>query len=263
MIERNNFKQYLEKEVKELEELRAKVQASLENAPDGKLHVKQKKNKNTEFYLFKDKKRIYIPQNEKELITGLAQKEYDDSALEIIDKRLFYGEKMMNQYATSLDAIYENLADAKKELIETAIPQREEFIREWYRKYPGNQNSIPINTGIYAERGEEVRSKSEKIIADKFLKFDVPYIYEPKFMLGNKIICADFFLLNVRLLKTYAYEHFGLMGDPVYSERVCEKISLYESNGFMPGENFLFTMESQSHPLDTRLIDNMIIKYLK
>ena len=62
--------------------------------------------------------------------------------------------------------------------------------------------------------------------------------------------------------KQYYYEHFGMMDNPDYAERAIRRIELYESNGIFPGDQLLCSWETKAHPLDMKLVDAMIKKYL-
>ena len=90
---------------------------------------------------------------------------------------------------------------------------------------------------IYSERGERVRSKSEKIIADKLYRNGIPYKYEkPLVLKGLGKIHPDFEILNKRTRKEYFLEHLGKMDDIGYVKKnmrrinpryhtICEKIT--------------------------------------
>ena len=81
---------------------------------------------------------------------------------------------------------------------------------------------------IKTKRGEYVRSKSEKILADLFYENGIPYQYEPAFRLINgKLVYPDFVLLNVRERKTFYWEHYGLASDETYSTKNIDKLCLY------------------------------------
>ena len=116
---------------------------------------------------------------------------------------------------------------------------------------------------IYTERGERVRSKSEKILADKFYLKGIPYRYEcPLKLSGMGMVYPDFTLLNVKTRQEYYWEHFGLMGDPEYCEKAVRKIAAYEKNGIFPGVNLIFTFEAGKASLDMKQIDRLIEQYL-
>ena len=55
---------------------------------------------------------------------------------------------------------------------------------------------------IFTERGEQVRSKSEKIIADSLYRNGIPYRYEhPVYLRGMGVVHPDFICLHVKKRK--------------------------------------------------------------
>ena len=65
---------------------------------------------------------------------------------------------------------------------------------------------------IYTERGERVRSKSEKILADYFYSHNIPYKYEhPLYLTGFGIVYPDFTVLSQRTRHEMYWEHNGRM----------------------------------------------------
>ena len=115
---------------------------------------------------------------------------------------------------------------------------------------------------ILTNRGERVRSKSEKIIADKLLNEGIPYRYECPIRLGNTILYPDFTALNKRTRKEFYLEHLGMMDDPNYCNDTISRIELYEKHGLFPGESLLLTFETKNRPLDSRVLDIIVRKYL-
>lgn len=55
----------------------------------------------------------------------------------------------------------------------------------------------------------------------------------------------------------------GKMDDESYREYALERILLYEKNGYFPGQELILTHETLKNPLNSRLIDKIIEKYLK
>ena len=108
-----------------------------------------------------------------------------------------------------------------------------------------------------------VRSKSEKILADLFYKKGIPYIYEPMLNLKNgHYIFPDFALLNLRKKKTIYWEHFGVISDSEYAAKSIRKLDEYERQGLISGDNLIFSTESTDNPLNTRLVEAKIDKFL-
>ena len=95
-------------------------------------------------------------------------------------------------------------------------------------------------------------------------KYEVPYHYEaPLDLKFHGIIHPDFTVLNVRLRKEYRWEHLGKMDDEGYCEYALNRILLYEMHGFFPGKELIFTHETLKKPINSKLIDEIILKYLK
>lgn len=72
----------------------------------------------------------------------------------------------------------------------------------------------------------------------------------------------DFLCLNVRTRQEFYWEHFGMMDDEDYKDNVVGKLNLYAGNGFLPGRNLIFSMESVEESLDTRVVEKMIKEFL-
>jgi hypothetical protein len=139
-----------------------------------------------------------------------------------------------------------------------------DYAAEWLRQNSMEEIRIEEpDTEIYTEKGEMVRSKSEKILADKFNLLGIPYIYEkPLYLEGYGYVHPDFTLLNVRKKKEYYLEHFGMMDNPEYTVKTVQKLETYEKNGIFPGEKLLLTYETGSHPLNMKTVENLIQKFL-
>ena len=120
-----------------------------------------------------------------------------------------------------------------------------------------------IRDRILTEKGEAVRSKSEKIIADKLYMKGIPYVYEqPLYLKGYGYVVPDFKVLNIRTRKEYYLEHFGMMDDSEYLRKVLRKIETFQKNNIFPGDNLLMTFETSDSPLNTRILEELVKKYL-
>ena len=65
---------------------------------------------------------------------------------------------------------------------------------------------------ILTAKGERVRSKSEKILADYFYSRKIPYHYEkPLHLRGYGIVYPDFTLLSRKTRREVYWEHEGLV----------------------------------------------------
>ena len=211
-----------------------------------------------------DRNGTYIPKKNIKLITGLAQKGYDKKVIKAAVQEI----KAIDAYLDlcpkeKLEDLYENTKEVRRKLI---IPIREsdEMFRKRWESIEYCGNSFEFNSsGYLTGKGEQVRSKSEIIIADMLAKEDVPYRYEyPLYLEGADTIYPDFMVLNVRLRKELYWEHFGIMDDAEYAEKAVRKIAKYYMNGFYPGENLILTYETRATPLNVLQIKEIIKHYL-
>ena len=127
---------------------------------------------------------------------------------------------------------------------------------------------------LFTDNNEQVRSKSEVIIANALKAAGVPYRYEfpllvdknPEADDDDTDFCQlhpDFYCLNLRTRQEFAWEHFGMMDDPEYAARATEKLGLYAENGFFPGKNLIITMETSAKPVSSKFLKSVIQTYLK
>lgn len=135
----------------------------------------------------------------------------------------------------------------------------EEYVKRWLAvDYPrmGFEENAPE---FITERGERVRSKSEKIIADKLNSLGIPYRYEyPLLLAGNIIRRPDFMILKMPERKEVYLEHLGMMDKTEYIEDTVYKWNLYEKNGLYLGDTLFFTHETSKNPLNTRVLDELL-----
>ena len=91
----------------------------------------------------------------------------------------------------------------------------------------------------------------------------IPYVYEqPLYLKGYGYVVPDFKILNIRTRKEYYLEHFGMMDDSEYLRKVLRKIETFQKNNIFPGDNLLMTFETSDSPLNTRILEELVKKYL-
>lgn len=130
-------------------------------------------------------------------------------------------------------------------------------------EYPRMGFDEEDSTDFFTSKGERVRSKSEIVIADALARKGIPYRYEyPLVLSDGGAVRPDFYCLNKRTRKEKVWEHLGMMSDYDYSNKNVKKIDKYEMNGYFPGDNLIVTMETDKCFLNTRLVDQIIDKYL-
>lgn len=220
-----------------------------------------KRKNGYQYYLLKpDNKRKYLKKSEYEMVQKVLQLGYDEEVLKALRDKKHILERFLAKYKPdSLETMYTGLSDGRKAMIKTIRPTDEEFIEEWYKSFIVDENSYPKETSYRTDRGESVRSKSEKIIADILYKYRIPYVYEPKFKLNNgKYLFPDFALLDLKARKTIYWEHFGLASDGEYASKAMTKLGVYENEGFVIGRDLLFSVESSETPLNIKVIERKV-----
>ena len=241
------------------------LEKRLESSPEGTLRIATKPSG----YQFYQKVESYNPgdyltKKNNSLITQLAQKDYDKRLLATLQKQL----KIIERFLASYDPraaieVYEQLSEPRKQLVTPVYPSDEEFVRQWlsvpYKKL-GFRNEDPE---YYTENNERVRSKSEIIIANTLKSNNIPYRYEfPVYEEGVLIAAPDFNCLNVRTRKEYYWEHLGMMGDAGYVNNNIRKIEKYALAKDFDESRLILTFETDKHPLNTKIIDAKIRRYL-
>ncbi len=243
----------------------SKTKQELAHAPTGVIRLATSRGY-PQFYLSDttSEKGRYLSANDMPLITKMCQRDYNKKILiklNELQKKEERGERF--NLENELDNVYLSFRIGKRALITPIIPTLDDFIINWYKKYTNSMNPIPISAPIITERGETVRSKSEKIIADKLYKLGIPYVYEAAYKLSNTTKYPDFLVLNKNTRKTYLWEHFGMADREDYSESNLAKLADYEKNGLLIGEDVICSFETNDTPISNSALEKKILTYLQ
>ena len=255
-------------EQERLKRIEEKVIDELENAPEGALRISKSNNRIQYYHFIKgcnQKNGKYMNKSDGELIYKLAQKSYNEKVLLLVKRRLKQINKLVEEYQDDeIEMIYKKeTSDRRRLILPVEIPW-EERLNQWMAeeyKYKQFNESDPI---IFTEKGERVRSKTEKIIADYLFHENISYKYEKELKLkGYGVVYPDFTFLSKKTGEEIYWEHEGRMDDPIYVESAIKKITTYERNGIYPGERLILTFETRRTILNTSDIDRIVKKYLK
>ncbi|MCR5255210.1 MAG: hypothetical protein K6D96_04690 [Acetatifactor sp.] len=262
-----NYKEKLEEQLQQLNELiktSNKNVAKYRDLPDGHIHVS--KSHGYAQYYFVDKEqgsRKYMGSDGEKLVRKYIQRDYENAMnrkLKTLRMRL---QRFICTYdIADLTGMYEHLSEGRRRYVEPLIEPGEQLIEKWMEDNMGQKNPFPKDGIFKTYRGEMVRSKSEKIIADTLEKMKVPYQYEPMLELGYSTVYPDFAVLNKRTGQTLYWEHLGMVTDPEYAVKNLCKIQNYEINGYLLGKNLIITMESADAPINVKLIEQKINEFL-
>ena len=246
------------------------TEKNLEKAPAGTLIIRKRQGRTEYFHRLPDtpelkERRVYISKENIELARALAQKEYDIKLLKLLKLRIAAIERLTSKYPEqTIFDVYEMLDPEKQKLVTPIILPDEQYAEEWMRVSYAGKAFKPDDTGsFYTEKGERVRSKSEVIIANALFHAGIPYRYECPLKLGGKTLYPDFRILKLSTRTEIIFEHFGMLDDPEYLDVFLKKLDFYAFNGLLPGRGLVYTQESSSHPLDTRVLQVIIDTYLR
>lgn len=258
----------LEKRLAEVDSLLRETEKRLKgykNLEEGTLRVTE--SHGCPQYHFRKKgsnKEQYIPTYEKDKIALLAQRDYDEKIYKLLQDMQKRLEKFIRGFDDgAIEHVYDRMCSGRKKFVNPIVPTTQMRIEKWLEEHKGGVNTYGEATEFKTLRGEFVRSKSEKILADYFFTNQIPYQYEPRFELDdyrNKY--PDFVLYNVRNEKTIYWEHLGKVDDPAYVIRNMSKIMDYEKSGLLLGDNLIITLETRERPLNTELVENTVRKFL-
>lgn len=251
--------QKLEETSEWLAELKAKLEENLQEAPEGALQSKICRGVQ-QFYVKKDGIRKYLRKSDWDLAKHIAQRDYHKKLLSQVCSNLAYLDTFLRKFdVDKLYDIYDELSTARQKLVEPFLMSDKQYIAEWEQIIYEGKDFEEGSQEIYTEQGERVRSKSEKIIADKLFLQNIPYHYErPIYLKGFGMVYPDFCCLDIRRRKEIIWEHFGMMGDSEYSRKALRKIDQYTQNRYYQGDNIIYTFESLDNPMNTKVVDKLI-----
>ena len=254
----------LKEKQEELFSWKAQIEMSLAEAPKGKLY-RSASNGYEQYYIREPDhngriRKKYVRKNERKRLAKIWQRDYDCKILSMIKKRIQCIDQFLEQFSVSCpEEVYEKLPLEQKKAVSPFVLTDEMYIKEWKSVIFEGMDMASNPQEIFTERGEQVRSKSEKIIADSLYRNGIPYRYEhPVYLRGMGVVHPDFICLHVKKRKEILWEHMGLMGDPEYCRRALKKEELYIKNGYRSGIDIIYTRESSGYTISTKVIDQII-----
>ncbi len=199
-------------------------------------------------------------------IREMALVEYRRKLKPILEAEIRYLRHIL-EMETKLNEVYNKLYEGKRILIEPDIlPVSEKMKRFEQEEYEGLSFDENDRTEYYTNRGERVRSKSEKIIADELNRQGIPYKYEKplKLLVDGKIkeFYPDFTTMNITTGEIKFLEHFGMMDNSNYFKNTLSKLDIYEKNNLLIGRDVILLHESSYRPLNTKVITDYINEFL-
>ncbi len=218
------LKKLLLKEQKELEMICSKVEKELKSVPEGNLRISKDKNKVRYYHCVEDNEGTYI---------------------------------------SKIDSELPKLHTQRQLLVTPIEPIWEKELARWYDSEYHGKEFYEGTAEIVTEKGERVRSKSEKILADYFYRNNILYQYEkPLYLKGYGTIYPDFTFLSKKTRKEIYWEHEGMMDKPEYAKSAVKKIESYQRNGIHLGERLILTFETELTVLNSQIVEELVERYL-
>lgn len=256
----------LERRKAVIEKLLDKLCSRVKSAPGGSIRIVRRQGC-FQYYLKNgagNSQGKYLPRKEDKLAARLAQKDYDLKLISALESQLKAIDRFLKDYdPNKATDVYEKLTEPRKQLVKPEFLSDAEFIEQW-QSVPYDHMGFDENAPeYYTARGERVRSKSEILIADALFRHNIPYRYEyPVYQNGLCIGVPDFNCLNVRQREAYYWEHNGMMGKEEYINRTVNKLEKYAFAEDFDERKLIMTFETEQHPLNTRVIEEKIRRYL-
>ncbi|MCQ2982060.1 MAG: hypothetical protein MJ178_04845 [Treponemataceae bacterium] len=260
----------LQNELNNLNKLNAEIAQRLSrNTTAGRLRISYVKSRPQCFVVTKltGRNGRYLRKTEHALKSQLAQKDYDRKMLALTCQwkqavkgalMLFPSEYLTDVYVTS---------PYRRQLVTDKVLTDAEFATDWVNRNQQTLGFKPYEKRYLTDRGDYVRSKSEKIIADLLFARCIPYRYESAVRIPEThrrrahILYPDFVILDVARRKEVIVEHFGLADHSDYADRMVQKLTDYTAAGYVPGDSLLTIVETNKEPLDVDVVKAMLQRF--
>jgi len=260
------WREELESRLQADQDLQKQLARLTANVPEGMLEIHHQ-GAQVQYLLNLSGTRKYISKTQMDTIKKLAEKSYHQKLKRQVDEEITVLSRFLKDYHPEKQReLFEAMSKDRQKLLNPLVLPNGQYLEQWRNTHEEamktHHNDFPVRESLKTLNGEFVRSKSEKMLADAFLHYGVPYYYEAPLKLAGRVIFPDFCLLNVRTRKEYYWEHFGLMDQAEYAEHFQDKVLWYERNGIWPGERLLMSFETVNLPIDVNTVESVIRKYL-
>ncbi len=275
LLSPSTFLTQIESRIAELEEVLKIKQFAVKKNPSGLVRIVRQKNY-LQFYKRSsptDAQGTYIPRSQEKLARALIQNDYDKKTIPAIEAEIKELMDFLKAYKEKCsDTVYKKLASTRREIVTPLTLDDEAYAAAWLKVEYRHKKFAEDAPQLFTDNNEQVRSKSEVIIANALKAAGVPYRYEFPLVVDRNVADAntdfcqlhpDFYCLNLRTRQEFAWEHFGMMDDADYAASATEKLQLYAENGFFPGKNLIITMETSAKPVSSKFLKSVIQTYLK
>lgn len=225
------------------------IKSQLKKLPPGKL-ICSHSGKYSKWFQSNGHIKTYIPKGNRELAEKLAIKKYLSLQLEDLEN-----EKCATQFYLRHSFLHGKAAQLLtkeseyKNLLSSYFSPLSEELSNWANE-PYEHNPLYPEQLIHnSASGCVVRSKSESMIDMALYVRKIPFRYECILTLGETVFYPDFTIRHPKTGEVYYWEHFGLMDNLNYSQKVYNKLQHYAVYGIIPSIQLITTYETKERPL--------------
>jgi hypothetical protein len=222
--------------------------AAYSHMPKGNLYIKNRTGRRAEYYIYTEadgvKRQQYIPVAERADI------------LNLLSRR-----NLLKTEINGAVADLQPILNRCKPFIEKTVSMMKQL---------PVTNSFPVSVSekqgytqylrYHTEHGEQVRSKSEVIIANLLQERGICYFYEKALLLDRLPVYPDFTVVHPYTGRLWIWEHLGMMDDAKYRAAWEQKRERYRQAGITEETNLILTEEGYHGALDVKKIIDIIEK---
>ena len=181
------------------------------------------------------------------------------------ESRLKQIKKITRDYSDDeIEELFTSLHADRQALVTPVEATWKQLLNEWYTEEYQGKGFQEGTVVILSEKGERVRSKSEKILADYFYRRNILYKYEkPLYLKGYGTVYPDFTFLSKKIGKEIYWEHEGMVDKQEYARSAVRKIESYQKNDIYPGDRLILTFETEQSISNSKTIEGLVNRYLQ
>lgn len=149
------------------------LQERKKKAPPGRLEI-DRTRKQPRYYCCREgasgkRRREYLGADQQPLAQALAQKAYEQKMEQLLTARLYFLDRFCADFADSeLEAVYADLSPERRSLVQPLVTPWPMRVAQWLQKPIPPVQSPSKPGGLLTNRGDCVRSKSEKFWLTSF-----------------------------------------------------------------------------------------------
>lgn len=230
------FKETLEAQLRFYERTRKQIRKALEAMPEGNL-LRKRSSGRIYYYVTVKGKKISLNKLPELLETYLAKERLEQ----------------------------------KMRIVERDIPLLKKIERDYLPLYPDSvnwegfkpeQNKYMLEERRHLYKGVYYRSKSEAVIAMLLESYGLEFKYETAIEVNGRVFYPDFAIRRKRDGKIILWEHFGIIHDEEYREKMFRKLVTYHDAGYNIWDNLIVSFDSEEGNINIDSIEKMIKLYL-